>query len=111
MHLIGFILGPVSLRVFNLAAHESGWLDKGDFLPVALSWQSEPWCCSPQERFSVPDGCLLLSIANPCKKQLALKISLGAPRQTPNLYFVLLTGENVFSLLAGICKFSLRPLC
>lgn len=58
---------------------------------------------------SVPDGCLFLSIANLCKKQLTVKISLVAPRQTPNLYFVLLTGENVFSLLAVTCKFSLRP--
>lgn len=49
-HLIGIILGPVSLRIVNLAAHESGWLDKGDFIPVALSCQTEPWCCSPQER-------------------------------------------------------------
>lgn len=40
MHLTGIILGPVTLRIINLAAHESGWLDKEDFLPVALSWQS-----------------------------------------------------------------------
>lgn len=103
MHLIGILLGPVSLHAINLASHESGWLEKRGFPPCGPELAGRALVpLSPQERvcFQCPDGCMFLSIANFCKKQLTAKI------QALSLYSWM--GENVFTPLTMSCKFSLR---
>lgn len=108
---IGIFLGPVSLHATNVAAHESGWLEKRDVPLVALSWQAECWCPFPQDSvcFQCPDGCMFLSITNLCKKVSDSKDQPCYPKansrpliRTPGQV------KNIFSPLAMTCKFSLR---
>lgn len=108
---IGILLGPASLHATNVAAHESGWLEKVDVPPVALSWQAESRCPCPQESicFQCPDGRMFLSIANLCKNVIHSKYQPCYPKA--NSKPLLCTSgqvKNIFSPLAMTCKFSLR---
>lgn len=111
MHLIGILLGPVSLHAINLSSHELGWLEKGDFPPVALSWQADPWCPSLLRRgfaFSALMGACFCPLPTSVKSNWWQK-SAWLPQgkfQALSLYSWM--GENVFSPLAMSCKFSLR---
>lgn len=105
MHLIGILLGPVSLYAIYSSAHGSGCLEKRDFFPVALRWQAEPWCPSSQRRV-----CFLFCPLPTSVKSNQQQRSAWLPQsklQAHSLYSW--TRENVFSPVTMASKFSLRP--